>query len=326
MIPNNTEIIDTSKYKMFKNLPRFEEYADSSARKIANDCLRKYFFRVILGRVAPVSKYETVFNFGSAYHKFREVLEIEHTFNGKSRAEALTLALKAIEKMPLKKGEGKYEFYTRERLHESCAKAFAWWCSEKDKGVFEVISVEQPFNIQLPNGTFIYGRADQIVKWNGKLWGRDFKTTSKELKWFEATLDPNDQPIRYIFAESKLHYGADAIDNGKQVQGIIFEVLQNTADSKTKKGHHGVISNVTVQKNSYQLKEWLKEQIFFDKILSMCREEDIWPMQTHNCSFCDYHSVCKKPSEASMEYELKANYKISPWNPTHVDQVTLAEL
>ncbi len=308
-----------------KSLPRFPSYADSTAMKMANDCLRKYFYRIKLGRVPPVSKYQVIFDFGSAYHKFREVLEIEFTFNKKSRMEALTAALTAIQDMPLARSPlKKWEFYTRGLLLESCNKAFKWWCAEKDKGVIEVVGVEQPFNIQLPNGTFIYGRADQIIRWNGKLWGRDFKTTTKELQYFEATLDPNDQATRYIFAESKLHYGSEAIDNGKQIQGIIFEVLQN--DGKQTNSNRGKISNVTITKNSYQLKQWLKEQIFFDKILSLCEEEDIWPMQTHSCSFCDYHTVCKKASEEAIAYELKANFKLSPWDPSHVDQVVMNEI
>lgn len=310
----------------FANLPRFEpETDDSTSMKAANDCLRKYFYRFILGRVPPKSKYQTVFDFGSAIHKFREVLEVEYTFNKLSKAEAFEKALLAVKDMPLTPGVGKYEFYNRQRLLESCTKSFNWWDNEKTKGQIEVLAVEQPFSILMPNGRYISGRADQIIKWNGKIWGRDFKTTSKELKYFEATLDPNDQPIRYIFAESKLHFGEDAIENGKQIQGIIFEVLQNTADTKTKKGKHGEIANITITKNNYQLKKWLQEQEFMGKVLKMAKEEDIWPMQSHNCSFCDYHSVCKKPSEASMEYELKANFKLSPWDPTKVEQVTFNE-
>jgi len=311
---------------MFPTLPRFDPPTDdSTSMKLANDCLRKYFLRIILGRVPPTSKYQTVFDFGSAYHKFREVLEIEYTFNKLTQAQAFEKAILAIKDMPLTPGVGKYEFYTRGRLMETCMSAFAWWQKEKADNNIEVIAVEQPFSLEMPDGRFISGRADQIIKWKGRIWGRDFKTTSKEFKYFEATLDPNDQPTRYIFAESKLHFGDTAIADGKLISGIIFEVIQNTADTKSKKGHHGTIQNAIVSKNHYQMKVWMKEQLFMNRVLKMAKEEDTYPMQSHNCSFCDYHMVCKKPSEASMEYELKANYKLSPWDPTKVEQVTFQE-
>ncbi len=312
--------------KLLENLPRFEpETYDSTAIKLANECLRKYFYRIILGRTPFKSKYQTVFDFGSAYHKFREVLEV--TFRQTSnRDESFKAALMSALVAPLTPGEGKYEYYTRERLMRSCKVAYEWWCKEKDNNQIEVIAVEQFINVQLSEGVFISGRADQIIRWNGKLWGRDFKTTSKKLQYFEATLDPNDQPVRYIHLESKLHFGDNAITDGKMVQGIIFEVLCNTADSE-KGNKEGLceIKNVTITKSLQQMEQWRKEQLFIHQILELAKKEEMYPMQPTNCSFCDFRNVCKKASESSMEYELKNNFKLAPWNPMNVEQITLDE-
>lgn len=310
----------------YPTLPRFNPTTnDHSSMKLAKECFRKYFYRIILGRTAPVSKYQVIFDFGSAYHKFREVLQVTWK-NGDPSNETLRrnlafgTAIQAISQMPLATPEGKYEFYNRQRLIETCKVAFDAFCLEKDNGRIEVIATEQPFNIQMPNGTFISGRADEIVKWNGKIWGRDFKTTSKQQLYFDATLDPNDQAVRYIYAESKLTFGAEAINSGRMIEGIIFDVMQNTKTTAPK------MYRTLIMKNRWQMLEWEKEQMFFDTLIQRCHEEDIWPMQETSCSFCDYAKVCKAPSEAGQENMLKNNYNLSPWDNTRVEQVTITEV
>lgn len=305
--------------KLFPSLPRFEPKSyDHSAVKLAKECFRKYFYRIILGRVAPVSKYQVVFDFGSAYHKFREVLELEYQRLGDVDM-ACALAMSETLKMKLHKGEGKYEFYTKQRLVDSCLVAFDKFKLEKAQGRIKVIAVEQPINVQLPNGKFISGRADQIVEWNGQLWGRDWKTTAKMLQYFADTLDPNDQATRYVYMESKLHYGSEAVDNGKHIRGIIFEVLQNTKTTKPK------IENVLITKNHFQLKAWEQEELFYHNLIDNCTSADMWPMSESACSFCDYKKVCKAPSEASMENILKNEYLLSPWDHEKVQQEVIKD-
>lgn len=309
----------SQKTLMYPGLPRFyPEKFDSSTIKLVQECFRKYLYRIILGRVPFKSKYEVIFNFGTAVHKFYEVIEVNY-MKGQPPEMCLALGLEEVKKCNLVAGEGKYEFYTRTRLFETCMVVFEDWKKEKASGAIKVLAVEQPINIQLADGTFIGGRADQIVSWNGHLWGRDFKTTSKMEQYFNATLDPNDQATRYIFMESKLHFGAEAIDNGRMVKGIIFQVIQNTKTTTPK------IYRILVTKNQYQLKQWEKEQAFFHRLLKTLEEEDIWPMCPTSCSFCDYSKVCKAPSESSQENILRNEYNLSPWDFNSVEQVTLKE-
>jgi hypothetical protein len=303
----------------FPSLPRFEPKTyDHSAFKLFKDCHRKYFYRIILGRTPPRSKYQVIFDFGKAYHSFREVLEREYQTH-KNAELACAVAMKVAMDSPLVHGEGKYEFYTKQLLAKTCLTAFEHWQNEKKKGAIEVIAIEQPFNIELGNGKFISGRADQIVRWNGYVWGRDFKTTSKIEQYFTATLDPNDQATRYIYAESKLTFGSEAIKNGKFIKGIIFEVIQNTKTTQPK------IYNSIITKNRYQLETWEREQLFLHRLMDICIAEDEWAMHEGNCTFCDYAKVCKAPSEASMENILKNDFNLSPWNHELVEQVIINE-
>jgi hypothetical protein len=271
---------------------------DSTASKALKKCPRYYFLRIVLGRVPLKQKNQVVLDFGTYYHKFRELLELKD-YN--------TALAAMINYDPDLENAGKYKYLDRLRLIETCKEAYKYREKEMQGGRIKVLAVEQPFNIQMPDGSFIGGRADQIVSWNGKIYGRDFKTTSKAQMFFERELDPNDQCMRYIYSESQLH--------GTQVQGIIFEAVMNTATTGPK------IFPVISSRNKMQIDSWINDQMMVNKVLTMYRDNDIWPMhETYQCSFCDMANVCRQPNEASMVNLLKTSYKHEPWDHQKVTQ------
>jgi hypothetical protein len=199
------------------------------------------------------------------------------------------------------------------------------WQEETTNRVIQVISIEQPFNIKFPDGHNIGGRFDQVIKWNGRLWIRDWKTTSKQLQWFKAQLEPNDQAMRYIWALSCLQHGMD--ENGypnRVIDGVLFSAIK--LDKTTANKNKGPeLSGVPSSRNLTQVKRWVDEQKFIHKQMEHCREEDTWPMHEVGCNFCDYRQVCSQPSEAAMEGMLKSHYLLAPWKHEEVDQVSVKE-
>jgi hypothetical protein len=292
-----------------KFMARFERcepaIIDSSAAQTFKRCHRQYFYRYVLGW--KTKKEPEFFRFGRAYHKFREILERTQDFKT-ALIEAQTL---------FRKGGGdpvvgsKYDFLTELRLLKSCSVAHEHWKKEKFLKVIEVIAIEQPFNVELSDGSRTSGRADQIVKWNGKLWGRDFKTTSKMGKYYERSLEPNDQFTRYTFAEGKLC--------GESLNGQIVEALYNT------KKEGPSIHQFLATRTPTQVAVWESEQRFYNMVLNTCRATDTWPMNENACWLCDYHSVCKTPTENMQMNRLENDYVYSPWDNMKVDQDEVAE-
>ncbi len=291
---------DPAKIKFLPNMKRSEPFImDSTAYKGWVECRRKYFYRFVLGKVPIGNKYQVILDFGSAYHKFRELLETS------GYAVAMKYALSVV--LPEQDPKSKFAFYNGQRLIKTCQKAFEHVQEEKKEGKFEVLAVEQPFNVEVAPGLFTGGRADQIVRWMGKIWGRDFKTTTKDKATFQKQLDPNDQAMRYIVGESKV--------TGQEVAGIIFEAVYN---SKTE---GPTIYSVLSTRNQWQKEIWLAEQEVVARDLKNARELDIWPMDTAGkCDWCPYHPVCRASSAGSMEGILKQNYKYEPWDHTKIDQ------
>lgn len=305
-----------------KFMARYNRYEPkirgSSTTMVAMTCLRKYFYQVVLGRVPDNTA--IYLTWGTAYHKFREHLEKQYGFGPDApakydREKALTACLDAL-KIALdywKKNAkpeplgSKFDFMTEDRLIMSCKVAFKHWEREKIQGAVKVIAVEQSYNVQLPDGNFVNGKADQIITWSGKPWGRDFKTTSRDTEFYARGIDPNDQFTGYTYGESKL--------TGMRVEGQFVEVLYNAKSTKTKEKGPEIIE-FTTSRTKFQLDSWEAERVHMNKILQVCRDEDIWPMQPANCPFCPYHSVCAKGSEMGMMSQLETYYKVQPWDNT----------
>jgi len=290
---------------------------------VAKECFRKYFFRIVLGFTDKDTP--PYFTFGSVYHKFREILELKYmespTKDDKELDNMILFAIQAalVLAKKLKMTDPmvgtKWEFMTKARLVESCMVAGKHWKREKLMGEIEVLAVEQNFNIEVkdenenPTGIFIGGKADQILRWRGRLWGRDFKTSSQNQEgWYIRSLDPNDQFTRYTWAEAQL--------NGEHVEGQLIEVMYNAKSTKTTKKGPKIYPHMATR-TEWQLKRWIKEQIFFSKLLDQCREEDIYPMEEKSCVYCIFHSVCKKGSERAMIAKLQAEFKHEPWDCTN---------
>lgn len=306
-------------YKFFPDYERMEPLIlDHTAIITAKQCLRKYFFQIVLGSVGR-GQQPIYFAFGSAYHKFREVLEISYQkldLKGMNIVEverqqklcfvdAYTAATNYYDKATGGREpdvKSKFEFMTRARLIQTCAEAFRVWQREKAQGKIIVLAIEQPFNVEFTSnpGEFTSGRFDQIVRWNGKIYGRDFKTSSKEGMYYDRTLDPNDQFTRYTFAEQKLA--------GQRCEGQIIEVAFNS------KSKGPIIETKLATRTQWQLDDWERDEAFHRDTLNRARELDVWPKSEVSCTFCQFHSVCKMGSEGSQMAKLKAEFTQKPWD------------
>ena len=294
---------------------------DSTAVMTFKTCPRKYLYRIIFGFVPPTKM--PYFAFGSAYHKFREVIELEWKEHGdfnRSVLAGLDAASDYCVKHLVTPSEGKWSFMTKDRLLGSCAVAAKWWKDEKIAGNIEVLATEQPFRIIIPSkvnpdGIIIAGRADQIIKVRNYIYGRDFKTTSQAggkdgglSPFYINTVEPNDQFTRYTYAESILQFGELRDNPRDRVNGQYIEVLVNSAKSPPE------IENLVTNRTKYQLEAWLEEHDVWMAIMKTCRDLDNWPMNEKSCNFCEYRRVCTKSSESAQMSELKGSYEIEPWD------------
>lgn len=316
--------MELEEHPLVSFMKRFKRYEpkikDSHAIKILKQCPRKYFYEIVLGFVS--TEKEVVFTWGSAYHKFREVLEKTYgvgpdapaVYDPDRAMDAMVAATNAGLKFWRKHGQdqevgSKFAFMTTERLVLSFKKAFVHWTIEKQRGAIEVIAVEQAFNVALRDGSRTSGRFDQLVRWNGGLWDRDFKTTTKDASFYARQLAPNDQFTRYPLGMSKLA--------GEPIQGVLVELLYNANPTKTDTKGPTIIELTTTRTES-ELEQFEKEAAVINRTLEVYRETDTWPMHETACSFCQFHSVCQRGSEAAQMAQLEQHFTVRPWDNTKI--------
>lgn len=291
---------------------RFEaKVMDSTMIQLAKLCKRKYFFQIVLARVPR--KTAPYFAFGGAYHTFREKLEISYR-DGNKEGDFKGAMEAALKKWDKEQGQDpplgdKFDFMTRIRLMQTCAVAYDYWLQEKKNNKIQVIAIEQPFNVELAPDEFTSGRFDQIVRWNGKVWGRDFKTTSKDGAYYQRSHSPNDQFTRYTYAETLLA--------GERVQGQLIEAMYNAKSTKNKQ-NGPAITLYPVSRTDFELEDWLRDELQIRKELQLARENDVWPKNEGHCIFCHFHSVCKMPNVASQMSKLEYEFDVRPWDNTKV--------
>ena len=309
------ETITPFKQTFMADLKRHEPAArDSTAIVHAKKCLRLYFYRIVLGYTDRQTK--PYFRFGSAYHVFMEVLEKswydpiakigdkDHK-NEAHVDKAIKAAMTRFGKNDPPVGS-RWDFQTSGKLMASCLKAYKKWKNEKKVGAIEVVGIEQEFEIVLKDGkTRRGGKADQFVKWNSELGGKDFKTSSLTYNKFERGIDPNDQFDGYLLGLSRL---AD-----EHVGFLLVDTLFNRKPTKSDVGGPE-IKVYTVTKTPYQLNKFEEECIFVESLIDKAREEDIWPMNQSHCWNCIMRSVCKKGTERSQMNQLEAEFRVEPWD------------
>lgn len=289
--------------KKFAGLKRYEPVAiDSSAMKEFQRCPRAYFFRTVLGFVAPDEK--IYFAWGKAIHKFYEMAEI-HLKQTNNIQLSLALAIQnAVTEWGSTKDalpdSKKYKHMTKQNLSTVLLFIAEKWRIEKESGNLHVTQTEAPFVVQLSNGVWISGRIDQVINWSGRYWIRDFKSTTKKWSYYKYEIAPADQFARYTAAFRLL--------SGLPISGAVVDVICSSPETKT------TLERETVTYTTAELDDWEKSQLHWDAALKKCREEDHYPMCERSCNRCDYREICTTRGESSQLYVLKSKFKLDVWD------------
>lgn len=310
------ETIEAPVIKQFKNMERREPmFLDSSARSELKRCSLAFFYRYILG-LTPTGPEPSYFLFGRCVHRMFE--SWEQFWKADKPAEVCTaLALREAmlvwgdtkDQLP----DSQYSFHTKRRLTDTCMLVGGYLEQEKSRNIIKVLHTELPFNIQLKNGITVTGRFDQIIDWRGRIWGRDFKTTSKSLHWYKQFLYPSDQFCTYTVAESVL-VGKDIANSG-YLSGQLVVIIYNAKDTKSeKKGP--LIDEAIITIPSEALDRWQDEVLYWEGARTRMRELDLYPANEKSCTSCDFHPICSLPKEEDKQRLINAKYQINRWDPT----------
>lgn len=287
----------------FKQFARTENLAiDSSALGQFKFCPLSYFYKYVL---CYTDEGDAVyFTWGNAVHKFYEIAEKKYKETSNIAISAVNGVNAAMAVWGNRKDppvDSKFAFQTKARLSSVLLYLAKFWQKEKEENRFKVVQSEMPYIIQLPFGQWVTGKVDQILSEISRLFVRDFKTTSKKWVYYKRSLNPSDQFIGYVYAAREL--------TKTKIYGAKVDVICTSKDDGPK------INREDILYSEDQISEWLRGREQWAKFLDSCREQDNYPRNERNCSFCPFYDVCSTRGEAGQAFVLKSKFKNVRWDP-----------
>ncbi len=339
--------MNTKKWRV--NLPLFspEPVMDNSTISEYTNCPRKGFYRYGLRRGFPSTNFPI--QYGSAYHKYREVVEdlMQErgcTMNDEVHVLAMGEAVKDWEDPPI---EHKKAYLNLSRLTQAIELARKRIEQEQKTGMVKVTRSEDSFDLELPfyvcercghatldeittdewecevchgRNEAIFsrarhgGRVDQFILYNNGHYIRDFKTTGRKGKTYEQKFDPNNQIQGYVWSGEKL--------SGRTFNGAMIETVYNT------KTQGPTITQHYVNFSKGQQEQWIASMMMERQMIQTMwsRVEELgylaFPQRTNHCMQygpCGFLDACRSGSGFEIEEWLK-NYTIeSHWDFTDPD-------
>ena len=202
----------------------------------------------------------------------------------------------------------------------------------------EVEYVELPFAVPLdPNdkSLFYIGRMDKLIKWEGRKWSVEHKTTSEYKKdggfraSFVEAFTPNSQIDGYDHGNHMLH--------GNEAKGVLID------GALVHKSVHDKFCFIPIERDILMLEAWLweaqekvKKIEADDDTLTLLREEGkdqdpilkAFPKRTSSCHIyngCEYRDICKMVvNPETVPDDNFKGYIVDPWEP--FDLLGLAEI
>lgn len=336
---------DLKKWKVKLPMYPFEDLADNSVTTEYARCPRRGFLRYGLRRGSAGKSYPI--QFGLAYHKFRETIQllmeerevpIEDVYD-----DAVEKAIKGFENPPV---DSKWAYLNILRLYESCMLARDRIKDQMSKGSILVTRSEDSFDLELPFVICIQcgwtsitlkdgddcprctamsvppskmmrarhgGRVDQFIKFvtlNNRNMIKDFKSTSRMGKGYKKKFNPSSQMQGYKWA-------------GETLSGDEFEVLVETLYNTKTVGpeiHQHHFTYTKGQQEAWIISLMIERQM----IAAMWARVDelgylAFPQRTQACQDfggCPYYNLCEENGSSGYQMEKwLENYTIeSHWD------------
>lgn len=330
------------------SLPILERRAlDNSIGGTLGRCARLGFYNYAINRSHVARNYPI--SFGSAYHLFREHLEllyIKHVLEGEQdfsfakfgiKSAATSIAIKNWQDPPI---EHKKSYLDLKRLKESFDVSFESWVFEKEHGLYKVIATESPFSLELPGWWrcsrwtecgFICTDSEEVeldgcYECDSDLERRVFTGKFDQiLEWnsrlwvrdFKTTGRKVDFAKKYNPDHQFTGYTWAAMQlSNRAIDGTIVDILYNT---KTKGPDQ---FPAFASRSSGDIEHWLEwiHDKFFEWESRI--RSGIWPMQTTECDhygMCGFREACVLGDWYQIEEWLKDKTVHSVWDPLNPD-------
>lgn len=284
---------------------------DNTSIGLYKTCPKKYYYSIVCGyeprTMAPA------LSFGIAIHS---IFENWH----KQIASGLDKHTALISVVRLAGQLGEYlPAGDTSRTKETLVRSIVWYFDQfwDDKTITVLEPSGKPaieYHFQLPFMDYlgyevlICGHLDRMVKWQGKVYISDYKTTKYTIdNRFFSQFKPGTQMPLYLTA---CHIISETVANLPSANGVIIDGIQLGVNFSRFARHVVEFSLEEINEYIEDLKYWIMQA------MNACKT-GYFPQNTESCqkySGCQYLEICSKPP-ARRQMFLDGNFVKRIWDP-----------
>lgn len=287
---------------------------DSTSLKLAEDCLRKYQYKMIEGWQPRRKSVHLIFGgwYATALEHFHK-----HVALGDSLDEALVKVVREA-LVSTWTAEGSWQSDHNAKTRENLIRTIIWYVdhfADDPVTVFKrpdgTPAVEYSFSFEAeaassgrPEGIVFSGHIDRLVEYGGSYYVMDQKTTGSTItpQYFDQ-FDPDSQMSLYTVA-GKIIYD-------KPVRGVIIDAAQIAV------GFSRFIRGFTFRDEA-KLEEWWDSAMYHIKAARDATQSGNFPMNPSSCGKylgCEFRGVCSKSPHVREQFLLADFERGERWDP-----------
>lgn len=291
---------------------------DSTSIKSADECLRKYEYKMIEGWRARGEKVDLIF--GGYYAKALESYYKARAL-GADSPTALEVVVFGIlvetwdherDGEVRRAGTGApHPFVHNFKTRENLIRTIVWYVDQFEDERIEVVhlangkpAVEYTFTLPVDNDIIFTGHIDRLVKYADEYYVMDQKTTGSTISanYFEQ-FKTDHQFSMYTFAGQSIYDGT--------VKGVIIDGAQIAVGfSRFERGF--------TFRSPSQLAEWYDDTMKVIETARKATSENYFPMRRTSCNNyggCEFRGICGRSPDIRKNF-LQAEFERQPiWDP-----------
>lgn len=313
---------------------------DSTSIKLAETCLRKYYYKLIIGWQPERKSVHLLFGgwYASALESY-----YKYVADGMSSDDALAEVVhealvetwvfpdcsscngdiaEAGGICPSCKGDGKLEeggtpwvSDHNTKTRENLIRTIVWYIDQfgDDDSCKTVIlsnskpAVEHSFRLEVDNGIILSGHLDRLVEYGGLPYIQDQKTTQSTIsgRYFES-YNPDTQMSLYTFAGKAIF--------GLPIKGIMIDAAQIAVGfTRFERGF--------TFRSEDQLDEWYDHSMYHIERARQATRNNYFPLNPSSCNNyggCEFRHICSKAPSVREQF-LKGDFvKGKRWDPLEI--------
>jgi hypothetical protein len=310
---------------------------DSTSIKLAETCLRKYQYKMLLGWQPERKSVHLLFGgwYASALESY-----YKYVADGQSSDDALIEVVHEalfetweFPNCPNCEGEvgapcgecgGEGKLTTggtpwvsdhNTKTRENLIRTIVWYIDQfgEDDSCHTIIlangkpAVEHSFRIEADNGIILSGHLDRLVEYGGLAYIQDQKTTQSTIssRYFEG-YNPDTQMSLYTFAGKAIF--------GLPIKGIMIDAAQIAV------GFTRFERGFTFRSDD-QLNEWYDHSIYYIERARQATRDNHFPLNPSSCNNyggCEFRHICSKAPSVRDQF-LKGDFvQGKRWDPLEV--------